>query len=119
MSNSLRVSRTAAPYAAALGAWYGTLRIGATGNALHHAAWDRLTPLGFRLGLNIGHQIACDEWTHSMSASGSEQKVRSGMYWQADFFAAIPNAHFGAFAEDGVVVADRALRKELKKKRRL
>ena len=75
-----------------------------------------MTPLGFTFGLNIGHQIAADEWTDSMSATGSNKKVRSGMYWQADFFAAIATPHFGAFAEDGVVVADAKLREEIKRR---
>jgi Xaa-Pro aminopeptidase len=109
------VETTAAPYAAALAAWYGTLRIGVTGHELYHAAWDRLTPLGFKLGLNVGHQIAADEWTDSLSDTGSRKKVRSGMYWQADFFAAVSTPHFGAFAEDGVVVADAELRQRIQR----
>ena len=108
------VSRIAAPYFAGLAAWYETLCVGAQGDALHHAVWDRLTPLGFTLGLNIGHQIAADEWTHSMVSAGSTQTVRSGMYWQADFFPTAPAPYVGAFAEDGVVVADARLRATLK-----
>jgi Xaa-Pro aminopeptidase len=110
------VETTAAPYAEALAAWYGTLRVGVTGHELYHAAWDRLTPLGFKLGLNVGHQIAADEWTDSMSDTGSSKKVRSGMYWQADFFAGTSTPHFGAFAEDGVVVADARLRQQIQRR---
>jgi hypothetical protein len=110
------VKRTAAPYAEALAAWYGALRIGATGHELYHAAWDRLIPLGFKLALNVGHQIASDEWTDSMSDRGSVKKVRSGMYWQADFFASTATPHFGAFAEDGVVVADAGLRQQIQRR---
>ena len=110
------VDNTAAPYAEALATWYRTLRIGATGHELYHAASDRLTPLGFTLGLNNGHQIAADEWTDSMSETGSSKKVRSGMYWQADFFASISTPHFGAFAEDGVVVADARLRQQIQRR---
>ena len=107
------VERVAAPYFDSLAAWYGTLCIGASGDALHHAVWDRLTPRGFTLSLNIGHQIAADEWTHSMVSDGSTQIVRSGMYWQSDFFATLPTPHVGAAAEDGVVVADARLRSTL------
>lgn len=107
------VERTAIPYFTALKAWYETLRVGATGHALHHAVWDRLTPLGFRLALNIGHQTGMDEWTHSFVADQSPQRVRSGQYWQADFFATLAGPHVGAFAEDGVAVADPALRRRL------
>ena len=112
--------KSAAPYAEALAAWYQTLRVGVSGHELYHSVWDRMTPLGFTFGLNIGHQIAADEWTDSMgSDAGSSKKVRSGMYWQADFFAAIcdSTALLGAFAEDGVVVADAGLREEIRKRR--
>ena len=110
------VETTAAPYAEALAAWYETLRIGVSGHDLYHAAWDRLTPLGFKLALNVGHQIATDEWTDSLSDTGSTKKVSSGMYWQADFFGATASPHFGAFAEDGVVVADARLRRQIQKR---
>ncbi|MEN6583931.1 MAG: aminopeptidase P family N-terminal domain-containing protein [Armatimonadota bacterium] len=107
------VDKVAVPYAEALASWYEALRIGATGNDLHHAVCDKLIPLGFALDLNIGHQIAYDEWTHSSSASGSKQEILSGMYWQADFFATVKTAHHGAFAEDGIAVADKELRSNL------
>ena len=108
------VPRVAAPFFEAAAAWYETLRVGATGDALHRAVNDRLGPAGLTLGLNAGHQIAADEWTHSLVSAGSTQRVRSGMYVQADFFPMSGTPHYGAFAEDGVVVADAGLRRELK-----
>jgi Xaa-Pro aminopeptidase len=108
--------RVAAPYAAALGQWYETLRVGATGDELHRAAVGILSGHGLRLGLNAGHLIAMDEWTHSLVAEGSQQRVLSGMYWQADFFPMSGTPHYGAFAEDGVFVADAALRDELRRR---
>ncbi len=107
------VARVAAPYFEATATWYETMRVGATGDALHHAVHDRLDPVGLRVGLNAGHLIATDEWTHSLVAKDSRQRVRSGMYFQADFFPLTGTPHFGAFAEDGVVVADTRLRREL------
>jgi Xaa-Pro aminopeptidase len=106
-------SRTAMPYFDAVAAWYESMRVGATGGELHHAVHDRLDPLGLMVGLNIGHQIASDEWTHSPVAKGSRVRVRSGMYFQADFFPMVKGPHFGAFAEDGLVIADSALRRAL------
>lgn len=108
--------RVAAPYFDATAAWYEALRIGATGDDLHRAVHSRLDPAGMTVGLNAGHQIAADEWTHSLVAAGSSQRVRSGMYLQADFFPATGTPHFGAFAEDGVVVADSALRGALRER---
>jgi hypothetical protein len=105
--------KVAAPYFAALAAWYQTLRVGTTGNQLHHAVIQRLAPHGLRVGLNIGHQIAADEWTSSLVSHHSKIKVRSGMYFQADFFATAATPHYGAFAEDGLAIADRQTRKQL------
>lgn len=107
------VEVAASPYASALASWYGTLRIGATGDELHRSVIECLTSSGFHLGLNAGHQIAYDEWTHTLSAEGSSQRVVSGMYWQADFFPTLPTVHHGAFAEDGLAVANSELRDSL------
>jgi Xaa-Pro aminopeptidase len=110
------IERTAAPYVRALFAWYETMRLGATGDALHRAVHGILDPAGVSVSLNAGHLTAMDEWTHSLVEAGSGRTVRSGMYWQADFFGTVPTAHHGAFAEDGLVVADEALRADLKKR---
>lgn len=107
------LEKTAIPYFEALAAWYETLQIGATGDALHHAVNDRLLPLGLKVGLNAGHLIADDEWTSSPVWDGSPLTIRTGMYLQADFFPAAPNGQIGAFAEDGIAVADAPLRAEL------
>ncbi len=104
---------TAAPYAEALAARYETMSIGATGDELHHAVFDRLLPLGFHMGLNAGHMIASDEWTHSLVYEGSQETIVSGMYWQADFFPTAKGPHYGAFAEDGFAVAAADLRSEI------
>lgn len=109
------VEKVAAPYAMALATWYETLRVGATGNELHHAV-DGLRQAGFTLGLNAGHQIAYDEWTHSPVAEGGQQRAPSSSYWQSDFFATLPGAYLGAFAEDGAAVADGRLRAKLKQR---
>jgi Xaa-Pro aminopeptidase len=105
--------RAAVPYFTGLKAWYEALRIGATGDNLHHAVVDRLAPQGFRFALNIGHQIAMDEWTHSLSGDGFAMRVKSGMYWQADFWGALDEPHHAVFAEDGAAIADAALRRRL------
>jgi Xaa-Pro aminopeptidase len=107
------VDRSAIPYFQATAAWYQAMRVGATGDELHRAVHDILDPIGLKLGLNAGHQIATDEWTDSLVAAGSQRRVRSGMYFQADFFPLTGTPHFGAFAEDGLVIADETLRRAL------
>lgn len=106
--------RVAAPYAAALFAWYEAMRIGVTGSELHGAVHGILDGASVTVGLNAGHLIATDEWVHSLVAAGSQQRVGSGMYWQADFFGLVPTAHHGAFAEDGLAIADAPLRERIR-----
>ncbi len=48
-----------------------------------------------------------------MVFAGSQLRIRSGMYWQSDFFPSAGDKYVGAFAEDGVAVADGELRGEL------
>lgn len=110
------VERVAIPYAAALFAWYETMHIGVTGGELHAAVHTILDKAGIAVGLNAGHLIATDEWVHSLVFAGSRQRTRSGMYWQADFFGTTGTAHHGAFAEDGLALADDALRATLRKR---
>jgi Xaa-Pro aminopeptidase len=108
------VENVAAPYFQSQVLWYEALRIGATGHDLHRAVRDLLDPLGWSLGLNIGHQIAMDEWTNSPIFEGSKLKVGSGMYFQCDYLPLTGGSEIGAYAEDGVIVADASLRAALK-----
>jgi Xaa-Pro aminopeptidase len=106
------VERFAGPYFEAMGAWFGGLRIGGTGGALHEAVAGRLPAELFQVLLNAGHLIHLDEWVSSPVWAGSEARLRSGMVMQADV---IPS-HAGFYSsrmEDGYVLADGALRAEL------
>jgi len=108
------VERVASPYASALFAWYEAMRIGVTGGELHSAVHGILDKAGVSVGLNCGHLIATDEWVHSLVTAGSMQRVCNGMYWQADFFGTVPTAHHGAFAEDGLALADEEMREKIR-----
>ncbi len=110
------VKRIATPYATSLFAWYETMRIGATGGELHSAVHDILDGAGITVSLNAGHLTAADEWVHSLVSAGSSQRTCSGMYWQADFFGTVSTAHHGAFAEDGLALADAALRETIRQR---
>jgi Xaa-Pro aminopeptidase len=106
------VDRLVAPYFDAIAAWYGALRIGATGDDLHRAVMDRLADPFFGIFLNAGHQIHLDEWLNSPIYAGSSVKLRSGMAFQADVIPATGNEYFTTNIEDGVALADEALRAE-------
>lgn len=107
------VERLVAPYFEAIVAWYGALRVGATGAALHAAINDRIGDPFYGLFLNAGHQIGLDEWVNSPVAAGSTVALRSGMYLQADVIPATGGPYFTTNIEDGVALADEDLRREL------
>jgi len=102
-----------APYFAAAAAWYETVGIGVEGGALYEAVMSRLADPFFGIGLNPGHLIHLDEWLHSPIRKGSRQKLRSGMALQCDIIPATGTAWFTSNIEDGVALADEALRDDL------
>lgn len=107
------VDRLVAPYFAAIAEWYGALRIGQTGGALHDIIARRLADPFFGIFLNAGHQISLDEWVNSPVGPGSEVELRSGMYLQVDVIPATGTPYFTTNIEDGVALADAAARADL------
>jgi hypothetical protein len=104
------VPKLVAPYFSAIVAWYETLGIGVTGDALHHAVHSRIGDPFFGIGLNPGHLIHLDEWMHSPIAAGSTIALRSGMALQVDVIPATHSPWFTTNIEDGVALADADLR---------
>jgi hypothetical protein len=107
------VEKLVAPYFAAVAAWYGALAIGATGGALYGAVMAHLGDPFFGVTLNPGHTIGLDEWMHSPVFPGSTIRLVSGMALQADVIPATGTAYFTTNIEDGVALADAALRAEI------
>jgi Xaa-Pro aminopeptidase len=107
------VERLVAPYFAAVAEWYGALRIGQTGGTLHEIVARRLGDPFFGIFLNPGHQIHLDEWVNSPIAPGSTTELRSGMAFQVDIIPATGTPYFTTNIEDGVALADEALRSRL------
>ena len=107
------VERLVAPYFEAVAEWYGALRVGQTGGALYEIIHRRLGEPFFGVSLNPGHQIHLDEWVNSPVAPGSEIELRSGMAFQVDVIPATGSDYFTTNIEDGIALADAALRAEL------
>jgi Xaa-Pro aminopeptidase len=107
------VERLVAPYFAAVAEWYGALRIGQSAATLHEIVARRLGDPFFGIFLNPGHQIHLDEWVNSPIAPGSATELRSGMAFQVDIIPATGTPYFTTNIEDGVALADQALRGEL------
>lgn len=107
------IERLVAPYFAAAVAWYETIGIGVAGGTLHDAVMSRLADPFFGIGLNPGHLIHLDEWVHSPVRKGSRFTLRSGMALQCDIIPATGTAWFTSNIEDGIALADEALRDEM------
>jgi Creatinase/Prolidase N-terminal domain len=104
------VARLVGPYFGAVAEWYGALRIGQTGGVLHEIIQRHLGDPFFGIFLNPGHQIHLDEWVNSPIAPGSTTDLRSGMAFQVDIIPATGTEYFTTNIEDGVALADEALR---------
>ena len=104
------VERLVGPYFEAIAEWYGALRIGQTGAVLHEIIARHLGDPFFGIFLNPGHQIGLDEWVNSPISAGSSIELRSGMAFQVDIIPATGTDYFTTNIEDGLALADAALR---------
>ncbi len=104
------VERLVGPYFEAVAEWYGALRIGQTGGALHEIIDRRLGDPFFGIFLNPGHQLHLDEWVNSPIFAGSTVELRSGMVLQVDIIPATGTDYFTTNIEDGLALADELLR---------
>jgi hypothetical protein len=107
------VDRLVAPYFEAVAEWYGTLHVGQKGGALQEVVERRLGDPFFGIFLNPGHQIHLDEWVNSPVRPGSDIELASGMAMQVDIIPATGTDYFTTNIEDGIALADEALREEL------
>ena len=105
------VDRLVGPYFAAVAEWYRELRIGQAGSVFQEIVDRHLGDPFFGVGLNPGHQIHLDEWVNSPMAPGSKVELCSGMALQVDIIPATGTAYFTTNIEDGVALADAALRR--------
>ena len=104
-------SGSSRPYFDAVAEWYGALRIGQTGGALHGASSTRGWAIRSSGSSSTpGHQIHLDEWVNSPFAPGSTVELRSGMAFQVDIIPATGTDYFTTNIEDGIALADEALR---------
>jgi hypothetical protein len=100
------------PYFEAVAEWYQALHIGQTGGALQEIIDRRLGDPFFGIFLNPGHQLHLDEWVNSPVAPGSRIELASGMALQVDIIPATGTEYFTTNVEDGIALADAALRQE-------
>ncbi len=101
-------------YFLAVAKWYEAIKIGVTGKEVYEAV---LSVVGdykkAGIALNPGHLIHTDEWSNTPFNADCQAKIRSGMLIQCDFTSALKDENFAVHAEDGIIVADSALQKEM------
>jgi hypothetical protein len=110
------VDKLVAPYFGAAVAWYETIGIDVPGGEIYDAVMSRLSNPFFGIGLNPGHLLHLDEWVHSPVKKGSQQKLASGMAVQCDIIPATGTDYFTSNIEDGVALADAAMRDDLRRR---
>ncbi len=110
------VERLVAPYFGAIAAWYGAIGIGVEGGTLYDAVMSRIGDPFFGISLNPGHLIHLDEWVHSPVKRGSRQRLASGMAIQCDVIPATGTKWFTTNIEDGIALADAAMREDFAKR---
>ncbi len=104
------------PYFKIMVVWYESVFIGATGKDVVERI-QREVPEYKDLGiaLNFGHLTHTEEWTDGLFTLEKEIPLRSGMAIQCDVISNPPGLP-GVHIEDGLALADKALRDELKAK---
>jgi hypothetical protein len=106
------VDRLVGPYFEAIAEWYGALRVGQTGGVLYEIVHRHIGGSFFGVSLNPGHQIHIDEWVNSPVYPDSQVRLASGMALQCDIIPATGTDYFTTNIEDGLAIADEALRLE-------
>jgi hypothetical protein len=110
------LDRLAIPYFRAITKWYEHIGIGVTGGELYDIIHGEIGDPFFGVQLNPGHYIHYDEWVHSPISKGSKITLQSGIALQVDVIPATGSAYHTINIEDGIALADEALRKEIAQK---
>ncbi|MBI3667019.1 MAG: M24 family metallopeptidase, partial [Acidobacteria bacterium] len=106
------VGQFAGVYFEVMAEWFRLLAIGRRGGELDELIRNRLPFEKFGIFLNAGHLIHLDEWVSSPIYPGSQAPVHSGMVIQTDVIP-FSKIYFSTRVEDGVAIADEALRQKL------
>jgi Xaa-Pro aminopeptidase len=106
------VEKLVTPYFSAIAAWYEHVGIGVSGGELYQIVHDRIGDPFFGVGLNPGHLIHLDEWVNSPIYAGSTEHLEAGMALQVDVIPATNTPYYTTNIEDGIALADDAMRAE-------
>ncbi len=103
------------PYFMAIVTWYESMKVGANCSEVYSKVMNIIGDIEkFGVSLNPGHNISTDEWTNSPFFKDSPYKILDGYYLQCDIIASVQNPIRQAIVEDGVIIAGKNLRDELR-----
>lgn len=105
----------AKPYFAAVVNWYENVRIGVKACDVYNIIEKVLPKEEYHWKLNPGHYVATEEWVSSPFDVESKAVLKSGMCLQMDLIPGL-EGYAGVNCEDGIALADDALREELKRR---
>ncbi len=106
------VDKLVRPYFETVAEWYSALHVGQRGGVLQEIVDRGLGDPFFGIFLNPGHQIHLDEWVNTPIGPGSDTELKSGMALQVDIIPATGTRYFTTNIEDGIALADEALRRQ-------
>ena len=101
------------PYFRAIAKWYEHIGIGVKGSELYDIIHTEIGDPFYGVSLNPGHLIHIDEWMHSPIFKNSKIALKSGMAFQVDVIPATGSDYHTSNIEDGIAIADKALRDEI------
>lgn len=108
------VDKVYKPYFWAMRNWYRTLKIGVTGGEIYDSMHEFAEDSFYGVTLNPGHEIRDEEWINSPIASGSQLALPAQAMLQSDIIVNANPPYSGIHTEDGLVLADRNTREQLK-----
>lgn len=108
------LERVAIPYYRAAVCWYESVGIACNCGELYRRIQQVFPREQYHWSLNPGHYTGQEEWTASPFYEGSDVSLQSGMLLQMDIIPSV-SGYGGAGAEDGIALADEALREEIRR----
>jgi hypothetical protein len=100
-------------YLTVVRAWYAALRVGVSAGEVWAAAESARDDSLYTFCVNPGHYLHLDEWVSSPFYQGSELPLPSGSSLQADIIPVARDGGISVNMEDGLVLADADLRRQL------
>jgi hypothetical protein len=108
-----RHARVIANYLQVVRAWYRSVHVGALAGAVWRAVEKARDRSLYTFCVNPGHYLHLDEWVSSPFCRGSRARLPSSAALQADIIPVGRGAGVSVNMEDGILLADAALRATL------